>query len=554
MSKLYVGIDEVGVSSVAGPMVAAAVILPKNHGISKLPVDSKDLSDTQITELAKEIRSKAIYYKIVEVDNNQVNEWGEQKSVRKLWNRLSRIRQKKSYKYIEIIVDGENKIPALKNDANHKAIAHADGKYDNVSAAAIIAKDYCDDIMRKLHKEFPMYNFAKNKGYGRNVSDHIEALKKYGVCKYHREKAVNKLLKTQGNLEEEKNNTDINIYLLQEIVICGNILLDKYPDKFGPFVRGIFKREYPKIINGVKPSPKMQHCLSRNFLSMFRFACKDSHPTIDRSPLMPKSENIVKPNVINFFKDVFTKEYEDTTGCKAIYIPEDFLDNDKYSYDELYMMVQIINTINTSINKNLSPDIDKCIDDIIGIFNGEIPSNNKQNALAEVTLESLNNIGDFMSLDNKSKFQQCYNNGIFTKDLYNIFKDTFWIEDEEIFFIKKELISNMMFLLGLINVNFKDKLHVFDDNELAFCKNNYKSIVQGKIPPITKQLFVNNLLIIVSIRIFEYYNKLDIVEKLRDMKILSSPDVQWLVLEIDILLNNNILSKKYTKFTLENES
>lgn len=85
MSKLYIGIDEVGVSSVAGPMVAATVILPQNHGIKRLPVDSKDLGEIEIKELAEEIRNKAIYYKIVEADNLKVNEWGENKTIRKLW-------------------------------------------------------------------------------------------------------------------------------------------------------------------------------------------------------------------------------------------------------------------------------------------------------------------------------------------------------------------------------------------------------------------------------------------------------------------------------------
>lgn len=551
MSKLYVGIDEVGVSSVAGPMVAAAVILPQNHGIKRLPVDSKDLGEIEIKELAEEIRNKAIYYKIVEADNLKVNEWGENKTIRKLWNKLSRIRQKKEYKNIEIIVDGSNKIPALKNDTKHKAIAKADAKFDNVSAAAIIAKDYCDNIMRELHKEFPMYNFAKNKGYGLNVSEHIEALKKYGLCKYHREKSVEKLLKTQYNLEYEKNNTDIDIYLLKEMVVCAGVILNKYPARFGPFVRRIFKAETPKILNGIKPSSKMQHCLSRSFLDMVRFACKDAYPKVDRSPIGPKSENIVKPKAINFFKNTFADEYESFTGTKPVEIPECIPESDIYSYDELYMMADIINTINVSMNKDIIPCIEECKNDIVGIFYGEIPLNDKQISLSDIVIDAMLNLKNCFQPTDQSMVVSFYKEKRFSKELYNIFEKTFWIEKEHFSFLSKKTVIGMMYVLGRINVNFGKIANVFKEDELAFCKTHYKNVINGNIPSMKIQLEINNLLMSASIRIFEHYAKEDIADRFRCIQVFSDEDVEQLVKEFDMILNNTKIQNTYNDFVLK---
>lgn len=552
MNKMYIGIDEVGVSSVAGPMVAAAVMLPVNHGITRLPVDSKDLNDKDIRELAKEIKQKAIYYEIVELDNNVVDEMGEKKSVRKLWNKLAEIRKDIRYSKIEIIVDGENKIPSLTNDKKHKAIIKADTKYYNVSAAAIIAKDYCDSVMIKLHEQYPVYNFKKNKGYGYNVSEHIEAIKKHGICEYHRPKFVENLLKVQSNLEEEKNNTDIDIELLQKMVVCAEILLNKYPNKFGDFVRGVFGKETMKILSGVKPSPKMQHCLSRNFLNMFRGICKEKYPNVDRTPLMPKSENIVKYEVIAFFKELFTEEYIDAM-IRLNHVFSDEIGNfDLYEYDELVMMVEILNTVSLSMDSSLIKDETILQDCCIEILSGEVPSNVVQERLSKVTLDVMHSLGYNCAYDVKEKIVSIYNEGRFDRELYKIFANIFWIEGEKLAILKETTVSKMMFVLGLLNKYFKNKVNIFNEEDLQFCKENYKLVTNRGRVSILNQVKINNLVIEGFIEVFEYLKEVSIADRLRTKRYLTCDILNYLIKKVDILTSSNRLCLEYSSYVEKN--
>ena len=548
MKNVYIGVDEVGVSSVAGPMVAAAVMLPIDHGIKRLPVDSKDLNDKDIMELAREIKQKAIYYEIVELDNNTVDKLGEKKSVRRLWNKLAEIRKDIRYSKVEIIVDGENKIPSLTNDKKHRAIIKADTKYYNVSAAAIIAKDYCDSVMRNLHEKYPVYNFKKNKGYGHNVSEHIEAIKKYGICEYHRPKFVEKLLKVQSNLEEEKNNTNIDIELLQKMVVCAEILLNKYPNKFGDFVRGVFGKETMKILNGIKPSPKMQHCLSRNFLNMFREICKEKYPNVDRKPLMPKSENIVKEEVIVFFKELFADEYIDAM-IRLNHIFSDEISNfDLYEYDELVMMVEILNTVSLSMNSSLIKDKTILEDCCIEILSGEIPSNVIQDRLSKATLDVMSVLGDNCEYSVKESIMSICGKGRFDRKLYKVFENIFWIEGEKLSILKGTTVSKMMFVSGLLNKYFKNKINVFSEEELQFCKENYKLVTNRGVVSILNQVKINNLTIEGFIKVFEYLKEYNIADRLRSKSYLTSDILNYLIRKVDILTSSNKLCIEYSSY------
>lgn len=172
------GTDEAGRGSLAGPVTAAAVILNKNFK-SKLITDSKKLSVNQRKKAKKLILENCIAYAIFSVRNKKIDEinilnasiLAMQKSINKL-----------NHKVDFIIVDG-NKFKPI-NNIEFKTIIKGDQKYLNIAAASILAKTYRDNYMKKIHKEYPEYNWKKNKGYP--TKEHKLAIKKYGITKYHR--------------------------------------------------------------------------------------------------------------------------------------------------------------------------------------------------------------------------------------------------------------------------------------------------------------------------------------------------------------------------------
>jgi len=172
------GTDEAGRGCLSGPVTAAAVILNKNFK-SKLITDSKKLSINQREEAKQIILKNCIAYAIFSVSNQKIDEinilnasiLAMQKSINKL-----------NHKVDFIIVDG-NKFKSV-NNIEFKTIIKGDQKYLNIAAASILAKTYRDNYMEKIHKEYPEYNWGKNKGYP--TKEHKLAIKKYGITKYHR--------------------------------------------------------------------------------------------------------------------------------------------------------------------------------------------------------------------------------------------------------------------------------------------------------------------------------------------------------------------------------
>ena len=172
------GCDEAGRGCLAGPVVAAAVILPKNY---KHPVlnDSKKLSAKQRAVLRDEIIASAISYDVAFVDNIQIDEMNILRA---------------SIKAMHIAIEGLSKVPQfLLIDGNrfypyknieHKTIIKGDGIYFSIAAASVLAKTFRDDYMEKIHCEFPEYGWNKNKGYP--TSFHRAAIMKYGITPYHR--------------------------------------------------------------------------------------------------------------------------------------------------------------------------------------------------------------------------------------------------------------------------------------------------------------------------------------------------------------------------------
>ena len=177
-NSLEAGTDEAGRGCLAGPVTAAAVILPPNF---KLPLlnDSKKITEKQRFALRPEIEHQAIAYAIAHVYQEEIDEINIlNASIKAMHLALEQLSKKPEY----IIVDG-NRFKSFQ-EIPHQCIVKGDGKYQNIAAASILAKTYRDDFMEKLGLEFPQYDWKKNKGYP--TKKHREAIKKYGITTYHR--------------------------------------------------------------------------------------------------------------------------------------------------------------------------------------------------------------------------------------------------------------------------------------------------------------------------------------------------------------------------------
>jgi ribonuclease HII len=185
------GCDEAGRGCLAGPVVAAAVILPQDFTHSILN-DSKQISEKKRYELRKEIEESAISFAVGIIDNKGIDEINILKaSIMSMHKALDALKTKPEH----IIIDG-NKFIKYK-DIPHQTIVKGDSKYYSIAAASILAKTYRDDIMHDLHEKCPEYNWKKNKGYP--TKEHRNAIKEFGTTPYHR--MTFRLLDEQLSLE-----------------------------------------------------------------------------------------------------------------------------------------------------------------------------------------------------------------------------------------------------------------------------------------------------------------------------------------------------------------
>lgn len=188
--KFECGTDEAGRGCLAGPVTAAAVILPKNFENQTIN-DSKIVSESKRIKLKEVIENKAISFGVSHVDNNKIDQINIlNASIFAMHNAISKL-QNVSF----ISVDGNRFKPFKK--IPYQTVVKGDSLYLNIAAASILAKTYRDSYMNIIHEEFPMYNWKKNKGYP--TKEHRDAIKKYGVSKYHRRSF--KLLPNQLNFE-----------------------------------------------------------------------------------------------------------------------------------------------------------------------------------------------------------------------------------------------------------------------------------------------------------------------------------------------------------------
>lgn len=176
--QLEVGTDEAGRGALSGPVVSAAVILPKNF-YHELLNDSKQISDSKRKILRPIIEKKAISFAVSFVDAHQVDQFNVlQASIVGMQRSIFAMSVVPEY----IIVDGNQFKPY--QGIPYKTIVGGDAKYTSIAAASVLAKTYRDDFMEKIHSEYPAYNWKQNKGYP--TKQHRQAIRKFGVTKYHR--------------------------------------------------------------------------------------------------------------------------------------------------------------------------------------------------------------------------------------------------------------------------------------------------------------------------------------------------------------------------------
>lgn len=172
------GTDEAGRGCLAGPVTAAAVILPEDIAIKYLN-DSKLLTAVKRSISRVHIEKSALSYGVAHIMPEEIDRVNIlQASIKAMHKSLDNIKQPIDF----IIVDGNTFIPY--NSIPHQTIIKGDSKYKSIAAASILAKTYRDEYMLKIHEEFPMYNWKKNKGYP--TKEHRLAIMKYGITKYHR--------------------------------------------------------------------------------------------------------------------------------------------------------------------------------------------------------------------------------------------------------------------------------------------------------------------------------------------------------------------------------
>lgn len=172
------GCDEAGRGCLAGPVFAAAVILPDNFS-NQLLNDSKQLTEKQREKLRPIIEQEAVAWAVAQVDNHEIDRINIlNASILAMHKALDAL----SIRPEHIIVDG-NRFKQY-DTIPHLCIIKGDGRYMSIAAASVLAKTHRDEYMQKIHQEYPNYNWQKNKGYP--TADHRNAIAQFGITNYHR--------------------------------------------------------------------------------------------------------------------------------------------------------------------------------------------------------------------------------------------------------------------------------------------------------------------------------------------------------------------------------
>jgi ribonuclease HII len=177
-NRLEAGCDEAGRGCLAGPVVAAAVILNPNQEIIGLN-DSKQISEKKRRLLYQQIQASALSYSIAVFDEQKIDELNIlNASIYAMHKAVENLTIKPEW----LLIDG-NRFHSYRT-IPHTCVIKGDGKFQSIAAASILAKTFRDDLMIKLNEEYPEYNWKKNMGYP--TIEHRQAIENYGPTKYHR--------------------------------------------------------------------------------------------------------------------------------------------------------------------------------------------------------------------------------------------------------------------------------------------------------------------------------------------------------------------------------
>lgn len=178
IDKVEAGIDEVGRGCLAGPVVAAAVVLPKDY-THKVLTDSKKLSRTVMNELVIDIKREALAYAVSEISHLRIDEIN---ILNATYEAMHKAVSHLDIKPELLLVDG-NRFKPYEGIA-HECVIKGDGKFLSIAAASVLAKVHRDELMESLHQEFPHYGWDTNVGYP--TKKHREGIKEHGVSEHHR--------------------------------------------------------------------------------------------------------------------------------------------------------------------------------------------------------------------------------------------------------------------------------------------------------------------------------------------------------------------------------
>ncbi len=177
-SKTEAGIDEAGRGCYAGPVFAAAVILPKNFHHPLLN-DSKQLKEKDRDLLRPIIEKESIAYAVAQVSNDEIDRINIlQATYKAMHQAVGSLKKQPDF----LLIDGNRFKPY--SGIAHQCFVKGDGRFASIAAASILAKTYRDEWMLQLHQSFPQYGWDKNKGYG--TLTHRKAIETHGLCLHHR--------------------------------------------------------------------------------------------------------------------------------------------------------------------------------------------------------------------------------------------------------------------------------------------------------------------------------------------------------------------------------
>ena len=172
------GCDEAGRGCYAGPVFAAAVILPTDF-FHPLLNDSKQVTEENRNLLRPYIEANALAWAVARVDHDEIDQINILRaSFKAMHLALDQLKPRPRL----LLIDGNRFIRYRRTP--HRCIIQGDSIFASIAAASILAKTWRDEFMRRLHTEFPVYGWESNKGYG--TREHRDAIGKYGLCKYHR--------------------------------------------------------------------------------------------------------------------------------------------------------------------------------------------------------------------------------------------------------------------------------------------------------------------------------------------------------------------------------